>query len=53
MNSRLNFTAWKKRKIRKLTAQYLKTEKLNQPTTNMFILEFENEESLWNVVSKS
>ena len=30
----------------------LKTKKLNQGTTEMFISKFKNEESLWNVMSK-
>ena len=30
----------------------LKTKKLNQSTTEMFISKFKNEESLWNAMSK-
>ena len=31
---------------------YFKTKKLDQDATEMFISEFEKEESLWNVMSK-
>ena len=31
----------------------LKTKKLNEGTTEMFISKFKNKESLWNILSKT